>query len=218
VDGRRLRGDRTRRTVLARAVDLASEEGLAGLSLARLADEVGLSKSGIATLFGSKERLQLAVIGAAREIFVKAVIVPPRVEPRGLARLWALSQAWLRYSQTRVFDGGCFFRAVASEFDSRPSPVLNLIIESIRGADSYFEHAAQTAIDLGELAPETDAAQLRFEISALFLAANEESLLFGDDAVYGRALRGIRSRLIAAGAAESALALPQWATQPAAIV
>ncbi|WP_022885327.1 TetR/AcrR family transcriptional regulator [Glaciibacter superstes] len=213
-DGRRLRGERSRQAVLERAMNIASIEGLDGLSIGRLATEVDSSKSGVAALFGSKEKLQLATVEAAAEVFVAEVVAPAREHPRGLARVWAYSIAWLRYSERRVFAGACFFRAVAADFDSKPGAVRELIVGSIRTSDSYFQHALQTAIDNGELGAETDAAQLRFEISGLYFAANDESVLFDDATVYDRALRGIRSRLIAAGADASALPVPDSPAEP----
>ena len=114
------RGDASRRLVLANAADLASVDGLDGLSIGRLAEVANVSKSGIATLFGTKERLQLATVAAARERFQATVIEPARVEPRGIRRLVALFDAWIAYSRDRVFPGGCFF--VAAESTSTPSP------------------------------------------------------------------------------------------------
>src|SRR3954463_2807603 len=90
TDGRIRRGDETRRTVLRRAVDLASVDGLDGVTIGRLADELSISKSGLSAAFGSKEALQLATIRAARAIFSQTVVVPAMAEPAGMARLRTL--------------------------------------------------------------------------------------------------------------------------------
>src|SRR5688572_12108756 len=107
-DGRRLRGDESRRVILAHAIDTASVDGLEGLTIGRLADAAGHSKSGVATLFGSKEQLQLATVASAREVFIDTVVAPARANTdRGLARVCALLEKWLDYSEDRVFSGGC---------------------------------------------------------------------------------------------------------------
>ena len=118
-DGRRLRGDASRRAVLRLAVDQASLSGLDSLTIGTLAADAGVSKSNVATLFGSKLDLQLATIEAAREIFIDAVIAPALAEPHGLARLVAIVELWLDYSESRVFAGGCFFRAVAADASAK---------------------------------------------------------------------------------------------------
>ncbi|QIM19119.1 TetR/AcrR family transcriptional regulator [Leucobacter coleopterorum] len=131
VDGRRLRGDATRQLVLAEAVQMASEKGLSDMSIAQLADAVHLSKSGIATLFGSKEALQLAVVEYARTVFVAEVITPCSEVPDGAEKLRAIGASWLRYSRNRVFRGGCFFLAAAAEFDSRPGAVKQRVAQCL---------------------------------------------------------------------------------------
>src|SRR3954447_10358898 len=109
TDGRIRRGDETRRTVLRRAVDLASVEGLDGVTIGRLAQELSISKSGLFAHFGSKEELQLATIRAARAIFARAVVEPAMAQQAGIVRLRALIEGWLDYSSGREFPGGCFF-------------------------------------------------------------------------------------------------------------
>src|SRR3954463_13182194 len=109
TDGRIRRGDETRRTVLRRAVDLASVEGLDGVTIGRLAQELTISKSGLFAHFGSKEELQLATSRAARAIFGQTVVTPAMAQPAGLTRLRALLEGWLDYSRGRQFPGGCFF-------------------------------------------------------------------------------------------------------------
>src|SRR5690242_3386742 len=145
MDGRVARGRRTRASILARAVDLASVEGLDGLSIGRLAADLEMSKSGLIAHFGSKEGLQLATIRAARAIFVHTVIEPALETPPGMRRLRGLLDAWLQYSSDRRFPGGCFFARASHEYAARPGAVrdalaviddewLGLIAESISGA------------------------------------------------------------------------------------
>ncbi len=194
-DGRVERGNRTRAAVLSRAVQIASTDGLAELSLGRLASEVGVSKSGIFTLFGSKQSLQLATIEAARAVFVEHVVGPAREVPDGLDRLRALCSLWLDYSRARVFAGGCFFSAVTAEFDSRTGPVRAAVVDSYAAWSRHVRSIAARAVDSGDMVEGTDIDQLEFELTSLLEMANTLSLLHGDDAVYERALVAVEDRL-----------------------
>src|SRR5262249_27235850 len=114
-DGRVLRGQHTRKSALLRAVEIASVEGLDGLSMGRLATELRVSKSGVFAHFGSKEELQVAVVHAATEIFVARIIEPALRTPPGIGRLWRLCEAWMAASLERVSHGGCFFFNASAE-------------------------------------------------------------------------------------------------------
>jgi AcrR family transcriptional regulator len=205
ADGRRLRGDASRRVILAAAGDLASVEGLDQVSIGRIAQAAGLSKSNVATLFGSKERLQLATVEAARERFIETVIEPARAHPRGLARTLALLDRWIGYSRDRVFAGGCFFAAAAADFDAKPGEVRDAVAAMLREWGRYLAATLQHAHDLGELPELDDAKQAAFEFSALLELANRDSLLTGRNSSYRRARAGIASRLRAAGADAAAI-------------
>ncbi|KRD47276.1 transcriptional regulator [Oerskovia sp. Root918] len=201
LDGRRARGDASRRDVLARATDLASVEGLDGLTIGRLAEASGRSKSSIATLFHGKEGLQLATVVAAREIFVATIVEPARTEPRGLRRLVVLLRNALVYSRDRVFTGGCFFAATAADVDSKPGPVNAAVRSALADWYGYVEAQTRAAVAAGELAIDQSAAEvLAFELLALDEAANSRSLLLGDDRPYVLAAAAMRARLLAAGA------------------
>lgn len=201
-DGRRLRGERTRRAVLDRAVQAASVDGLGGLTFGTLAAVAPVNKSGIAGLFGSKEGLQLATVAYARQVFSEAVVDPARGAARGLPRLRRTVLAWLGYSRARVFEGGCFFRSAATELDAgTPGPVRDAVAEALRDWDGYLEGLLAAAVERGELAPGTDAAQLVFEIDAFLDRADSESVLRGDAGAYDRAARAIEGALAARGAA-----------------
>src|SRR5215218_3722310 len=200
IDGRRQRGDASRRVVLANAADLASVEGLDGLSIARLAAAANVSKSGVATLFGTKERLQLAAVDAAAQRFRETVLEPARVEPRGIRRIVALLDAWIAYSRDRVFPGGCFFAAAAADFDSKPGPVRDAIARAYESWNDYVRVSVGYAVDQGELATDTDAAQLAFEFMALLDASNTRSIMTGSKEPYRAARRALVARLLGAGA------------------
>ncbi|WP_353827042.1 TetR/AcrR family transcriptional regulator [Agromyces sp. SYSU T0242] len=199
ADGRRARGDASRRLVLAAAVDLASVEGLDQLSIGRIADAASVSKSGVATLFGSKERLQLAAVEAARERFVETVITPAREFPRGLRRVVALADRWIAYSRDRVFPGGCFFAEAAADFDAKPGPVRDAIRHALDQWNGYLAVSLRYAHDRGELPGLDDPEQLAFECSALLDLANRNSLMRDTNEPYARARAGIAARLRTVG-------------------
>jgi AcrR family transcriptional regulator len=193
--GRKVKGERTRRTILEAAVDIASCEGLEGLTIGRLATKLSLSKSGLFAHFGSKEDLQLATVEAARAIFIHAVIKPTFEAERGLSRLWKLCDIWLAYVSNEVFRGGCFFAAAAAEFDSRPGPVRDRIAEIMK---EWLGTLRQVVIDAqhdGQFDKNADPAQLAFEINALEMAANWAFQLYGDKEAFTRARAATLERL-----------------------
>ena len=206
TDGRKRRGNQSRLAVLERAVQLASTQGLDGLSIGHLATEVGASKSGVIALFGTKLDLQLATVASAREAFIAAVVQPALRKPRGIARLWALCQLWLAYSQGRVFEGGCFFRAVARASASNPAPVREALVDVDREWMACLERAIELA--RGDLPGLGSSRQLAFEINAIIGGANSASLLYESDAYYEFAEAAVRDRLVALGADAAALAEP----------
>ena len=196
VDGRRARGRRTRESILQAAVDLASVEGLDGLTIGRLATALGMSKSGLFAHFGSKEELQLATIEAASRIYLREVIEPAREAEPGLPRLVALMGHWLDYLQREVFKGGCFFDAVRNEYDSRPSgPVRDAIWDDFRTWKTLVANRVRSAQAAGHLDPEADPEQVAFELDALGGAANVRFQLDRDVVAFDRARRAIHSRL-----------------------
>jgi AcrR family transcriptional regulator len=196
ADGRRRRGNQTRESILQAAADLASVEGLEGLTIGRLAGELGISKSGLFAHFGSKEELQLATTDAARRRFVEHVVKPSRSLPRGRARLEALLTAWLDYFREEVFRGGCFFHTVKAEFDSRPtSAVREVVIEDMRQFHALLAKEVRKAQEAGDLDPSIDPEQIAFELDALGAAANQQFQLLREPVVFDRAQAAIATRL-----------------------
>jgi AcrR family transcriptional regulator len=196
LDGRRERGRRTRESILEAAVDLASVEGLDGLTIGRLATALGMSKSGLFAHFGSKEELQLATIDAARDIYVREVIAPAREAERGLPRLVALMDHWLDYMRSDVFRGGCFFDAARNEYDSRqPGPVRDAIKADFASWSQTVANRVRAAQAAGHLDPDADPDQVAFELDALGGAANVRFQLDHDDMAFERARRAIHARL-----------------------
>jgi AcrR family transcriptional regulator len=177
-------GIRSREAILDGASRLATVEGLDGLSIGRLSDEIGMSKSGLYAHFGSKEQLQLATIDYAEAIFQREVIDPALAAPAGRERVIALSEAFFEYLQ--AVPGGCFFASAAAELAPREGPVRERIRAFLTGFIGLIER------ELGD-------AQLAFEVDALMLGANASYTLFGDPAAIDRARAGIERTLEAAG-------------------
>ncbi len=203
TDGRRARGDRTRQTILDRAVQIASAEGLEGLSIGRLASDLGVSKSGLFAHFGSKTELQLATVDEARQVFIREVIGSGPADS-GIGGVMWLTDAWLGYMEREVFVGGCFFAAASIEFDSRPGPVRDRVASMMGEWLLALEAAIQDAQESGELPRDLDSEQLAFEINSLGLGANWAFQLYRDDAAFSRARTAIHDRLFTTEAIRSA--------------
>src|SRR3954469_921499 len=157
---RRSDGERSRAAILRQAAKLATVEGIDGLSIARLADAVGMSKSGLFAHFGSKEELQLATIETASEIFTQVVTEPAGRAPTGLERLRGLAENFLRHVNDDVFPGGCFFASVAAELDTRPGPVRDRAIAVVVDWTELLVAAVRDAQAEGAIDPAEEAEQL----------------------------------------------------------
>jgi len=170
--GRRRKGERTRESILRAAVDLASLEGLEGLTIGRLADELKMSKSGLFAHFGSKQDLQLASVGMAREIFKERVIRPALAKPPGMPRLRELCDRWLSHVEERVFAGGCFFTAASFEFDSRPGPVRTAIVEAMHQWLAILTRAVEESQKAGHIKTNLIAERFALEIYSMAMGAH----------------------------------------------
>ncbi|HWS71530.1 MAG TPA: TetR/AcrR family transcriptional regulator [Thermoanaerobaculia bacterium] len=190
-----MKGTRTRQSILDRAVDLASVEGLEGLTIGRLAEDLGMSKSGLFAHFGSKEELQLATVEAAQQRFLAEAFLPALKAERGYARLHAICMSWVSYVRRNVFPGGCFFAAASFEFDGRPGLVRNAIVKAMEEWVAAIERAIVAAQELGELDAEIEPAQLAFELNSLFFGVNFSYQLRRDRKALMRAEKAIETRL-----------------------
>jgi AcrR family transcriptional regulator len=192
---RRADGEQTRATILDAATKLATVEGLDGLSIGRLADHIGMSKSGLYAHFGSKEELQLAAIDTAAEIFTETVILPAREPETALGRLEALCESFLRYLESSVFPGGCFFASATAELDTHPGPVREKLVAAMDAWLQLIERRVHEAQEAGELDPAEDPALLAFELDAFLKMGNSLLLLHGDHGGLDRARAAIHARL-----------------------
>ena len=206
--GRKAQGEGTRKAILETAVHIASAEGLEGLTIGRLATDLSMSKSGLFAHFGSKEDLQVATVEAARSIFIREVIYPAFEGERGLLGLWRLCDTWLSYVESGVFRGGCFFAAVAAEFDGRPGPVRNRIAEIMKEWLATLRRSVAEAQAAGELAREVDPTQMAFEFNSLELGANWAFQLYGDKQAFARAREAILKSLHRQATPKGSLLLP----------
>jgi AcrR family transcriptional regulator len=175
--------------VLAKAAARASTEGLEGLTIGRLAASLGMSKSGVVGLFGSKADLQVATLRSAGDRFQREVIDKARAEP-GVARLRELLHLWLNHITT-AYPGGCFFSAAAAELDDRPGPARDELIALERRWIAHLESEARLAIRLGELPKSLNPHQLVFELFSVLLGFNFWNRLLGDPDAVSRAHQAI---------------------------
>jgi AcrR family transcriptional regulator len=192
---RRSDGEQSRAAILDAAARLATVEGIEGLSIGRLADEVGMSKSGLFAHFGSKEELQLATVEAAEDVFAARVTAPAAGGASGRERLERLLDGYFGYLAHDTFPGGCFFASVLAEVDMRPGPVRDRLIAFLgdwlgRLAGAVRDAQAEGAIDAAE-----DPEQLVFEIEAMLLYANAQHVVSGGEEPIERARRAIARRL-----------------------
>jgi len=184
---RQTKGLRTREAILARAVDIASAQGLEGLTVGSLAEQLGMSKSGLFAHFGSKEELQLATIELARQVFISKVTLPAIAAPKGMPRLWSLIDRWLALVEKRVFEGGCFFTAASFEFDGRRGVVRDRIAAIMHEWIGAITRAVEGAQKAGHLDPKLEATRLAFEFHAIAIGAHWAHQLLEDRQAYSRA-------------------------------
>jgi AcrR family transcriptional regulator len=188
---RRSKGQASRTTILLAAAKLATTKGLEGLSIGDLAAEVGMSKSGLYAHFKSKEELELATIETAADIFDREVLQPAMAAPAGIQRLRALVDSFLAHLERRVFPGGCFFAAVATELDTRPGLARDRVVEVQQQWLSLLRQYFLDAQTIGEIDTDADVTQAVFETEAMLLAANCLFVMNDDPMSLTQARRGV---------------------------
>ncbi len=208
-------GAATRGAILRVAADMASVDGLEGLSIGRLATELGMSKSGLFAHFGSKEELQLATIEDARDRYDREVIAPTLGSGDGIYHLYRLCESFLSYVERAVFPGGCFFAAAMAEFDAKtPGPVRDSIAQCQNSWMKTLERAARSARENGELGAGSDPRQLAFDLEAALLGANWYFHLYTDASYLDRGRKAVRARLSSEATPAGLNALPPERTPP----
>ena len=191
-------GERSRQTILRAAANLATIDGLEGISIGNLAEHIGMSKSGLYAHFGSKEELQLAAVETAHQIFETEVVEPTQTIADPLERLQALCDRYLSYVERRVFPGGCFFASAGAEFDTHPGRVKDKIASVHQAWTELLQQLIQEAQAAGSLDATEEPTQLAFELHAYLLMGNTTYVLHSNTAYLHRAHAAITNRLSSA--------------------
>jgi AcrR family transcriptional regulator len=194
------KGEETRQAILARAFELATVVGVSGLSIGRLAEETGLSKSGLFAHFGSKEALEVAVVEEASRQFVQEVMVPALREPRGEPRMRALFERWLKWGER---PGGCFFVGACTELDDRPGAPRDALVRAQKDWIDDLAKAARIAISEGHFRADLDPEQFAFELYSIMLGTHLFSRFLRAPATSARTHEAFE-RLVAAARATPA--------------
>lgn len=205
------KGQQTRAAILDAALGLASSMGLEGLSIGALAEVTHMSKSGVFAHFGSREELQISVIREYHRKFEDEIFFPAIREPRGLPRLRALFDRWVKRVSVEI-DSGCIYISGAVEFDDRPGPVRDALAAMVKSWHAALERAIRIAIEEGHLRPDTDALQMLFEVHGLILALHHDARFLRQAGAIERARRAFE-RIVADYAAPPDTARPAPATR-----
>ncbi|MGS5085233.1 TetR/AcrR family transcriptional regulator [Hydrogenophaga sp. A37] len=168
------KGQQTKAAIVDAALGLATQIGLEGLSIGALAEVMQMSKSGVFAHFGSREELQISVVREYHARFEEEVFYPAIHTPRGLPRLRALFDNWMKRTSVEI-DSGCIYISGAVEFDDRPGPVRDALASSVNTWLTAMRRAIEIAVEEGHLRADTDAAQMGFEIHAQILALHYEA-------------------------------------------
>jgi AcrR family transcriptional regulator len=195
LKGTRSDGERSRREILATAARVATIHGIRHLSIAKLAEEVGMSKSGLYAHFGSKEELQLATIDTAEEIYERDVYDRIAGVPAGIDGAIALGDAHLDHMRRGVFPGGCFFDAAAGDIALERGPVRDRVVAFQSGWVQRLRDNLRAAIDAGDLDPDTDLDQIAYDVTAYLVLAHSRLVFDGNDSGLDLAARSVRLRL-----------------------
>ena len=190
------KGEQTRTAILDEALDIASKLGLEGLTIGSLADATGMSKSGLFAHFGSREELQLAAIEAAAARFTETVFVPALKARRGLPRIRALFDHWLEWTSRSGMAHGCPMQAAAVEFDDRPGPVRDAVVEHYTRLERELARAVALAIEQSHFRANLDVEQFVFEMLGVVFAYHHGARLFDATRARSRA-RAAFERLVA---------------------
>lgn len=186
---------KTRRRILDHAADMASVQGLDGISLGDLAAELEMSKAGVVGQFGSKEQLQLETLDHAVKLFTRLVWAPTRHRPHGLPRLLAICESWVQYLANPPLRGGCFLSAAAFEWDDRPGPVGDALRVALRNWTEILEAEITGAVEAGDLPADADPRELAYTLDALAAAATPARQLYGSTTAVDLCRRAMRSAL-----------------------
>jgi AcrR family transcriptional regulator len=195
------KGEATRAAILERGVQVATQTGLDGLTIGRLATELGLSKSGLFAHFRSKEALQIQVLDASAERFVQEVVRPALREPRGERRLRAIFERWLAWTQTNSGPGGCLFVAAAAELDDRPGAVRERLVALQKGWLEILATVYRTGVEERQFRRDVEPDQFAHDLYSVMLGFHHAARLLRDpragtraNAAFERLIASVRSQ------------------------
>lgn len=187
------RGEQTRQQILERALTLATQVGMEGLTIGRLAADLGMSKSGLFAHFRSKDALQVAVLDMAAQRFIEHVVRPALAAPRGEPRVRAVFERWFAWEQSPPLPGGCPFIAASFELDDRPGPARDYLVQSERDWTDVLINVARTAVQEGHFRPDLDVEQFAHDVRGIILAYCQVSRLLADPQARARAERAFEA-------------------------
>jgi AcrR family transcriptional regulator len=188
------KGLETRNVILDESIQLVSRLGFEALTIGQLADQTGMSKSGLFAHFKSKEQLQLQTLDHSRQLFVDTVMRPTLAAPRGEARVRVLFEQWLIWAS--VLEGGCIYITGSAEYDDRPGPMRDALVRAQRDWLDSIATVVRAAVAEGDFAEETDPEQFAFEFNALALGYHHFARLLHDEQSLDRT-RGMFEALVA---------------------
>jgi AcrR family transcriptional regulator len=189
------KGELTRAAILDTALALASRQGLEGLTIGLLADQMKMSKSGVFAHFGSREDLQIEVVKLYHSRFEQEVFLPSIKDPRGLPRLQAMFARWIKRVTVEI-DSGCIYISGAVEYDDRPGSIREQLVGMVRTWQGALHRAVQQSIEAGQLRADVDAWQMVYEMYGLILVLHHDARFLRSEGSVQRAEAGFE-RLIA---------------------
>jgi len=192
------KGELTRQAILEHALGLATRVGLGGVTIGQLANDLGLSKSGLFAHFQSKEALQLQVLELASSRFVDTVLRPALAAPRGEPRLRVMMDRWREWSHLHALPGGCLFVAAAIELDDQPGPTRDRLVALQKDWLEGLAHAVRVAIDEGHFREDLDPMQFAHDLNAIALGYHWSSRLMRDPRAHERAVNAFEALCAAA--------------------
>lgn len=201
------KGQQTKAVIVDAALNLAAQVGLEGLSIGAVAELTQMSKSGVFAHFGSREELQISVVREYHHRFEQEVFFPALTQSRGLPRLRAMFANWMKRTTTEI-DSGCIYISGASEFDDRPGPVRDALVESVSIWQAAVLRAVRQSQEEGHLQTEADARQIAFEIHGLILALHYEARFLRVDGSVDRANTGFDNILARSATPDAPPAAP----------
>ena len=180
------KGEETRALILEAAVQHAGVHGFDALTIGMLAEKTGLSKSGLFAHFGSKEELQIATLDEAVRRYNEVAFMPALKAPRGLRRLSVVFDNWLQWIERSGLQA-CPMLAANTEFDDRPGPMRDAVVQHMQRLNFEIMRGVQMAIDTGEFSKDADPEQFAFELFGIISSCYRSRNLFEDPEANARA-------------------------------